>query len=143
MNPRPSTAGDTTAWAQQQTLLLQDGCTENPRVKVMNDLLKELEEAVDSGISVILFADLNEGVQDSEGSNDKVHNIGMFNILQRRLGNYNLPRTHILGSKPIDHVWATINVFEAVDSAGYAPFHTVLENTDHRGIFVDINLVDI
>jgi len=143
VNPRPSTGGDTTAWAQQQTILLQNGCTENPRTQVINELLIEIEDAIDSGISVLLFADLNEGVNDSEGTNDKLHNIGMFNILQRRLGNHDLPRTHILGSKPIDHVWATINVFEAVDSAGYSPFHNVLENTDHRGIFVDINLVDI
>lgn len=54
-----------------------------------------------------------------------------------------MPRTHNLGSKPIDHIWATINICEAVDSAGPVPFYHVIENTDHHGIFVDINLSDI
>lgn len=33
VNPRPATNGDTTAWVQQQNILLQQGCTVNPRKK--------------------------------------------------------------------------------------------------------------
>lgn len=105
--------------------------------------MDELEDAIDSGISIILLGDLNEGANDSEKTNEKFHNIGLFNVLQRRLGSYELPLTHILGSKTIDHIWATIDVFEAVTAAGFAPFQHVLENTDHRGLFMDVNLVEI
>ena len=34
-------------------------------------------------------------------------------------------------------------MYEAVELAGFAPFHHVLENTDHRGLFLDINLSEI
>lgn len=90
--------------------------------KVIDDIYDELEDTIDSGTSIILLADLNERVNDIENTNNKFHEICLFNVLHRRLGSYNLPRTHILGSKTIDHIWTTISVYDAIDIAGFAPF---------------------
>ena len=51
-----------------------------------------------------------------------------------------MPNTHKRGTKAIDHVWLTANLLQAVEQAGYAPFDKIIENTDHRGIFFDIDL---
>lgn len=48
VNPKSGSPGDTTAWSQQQTLLLQQDKTKDPRKRVIDDLLQELTDAIDS-----------------------------------------------------------------------------------------------
>ena len=60
------TTGPTTAWAQQRLLLTQDGIYDNPRHKVINDLLSEITKGIQSGCSIIVLADLNEYLDGNE-----------------------------------------------------------------------------
>ena len=138
-NNYTSFCGDTTAWAQQQTCLIRDGINVNPRQHVIDTLVTEIENTFDSGIAVILLADLNEGPDDHEKTNNKLLNIGLHNILQNRLGTQHMPNKHKRGTKAIDHVWLTANLLQTVEKAGYVPFDTIIENTDHCCIFFDLD----
>ena len=143
VNLNNNTTGGSTAWAQQQRALLAENIETNPRAHVIDCLISELQNAVNSGISIILMADMNEGADDREKTNNRLLNIGLTNLMQHRLGIRNMPKTHKRGSKAIDHVWMTPNLINCVEQAGYAPFNTIIENSDHRGIFFDVNLTFI
>ena len=133
-----NTTGDTTAWAQQRLLLLQDGIDDNPRHRVIHDLIKELQQAITIGCSVIVLGDMNEHICGSEQTNDKLYNVGLVNLFQERLGD-NLPNTHRRGSKAIDHIYVTPNVMNHVQKAGIAPFNYGLKS-DHRALLFDLDL---
>lgn len=49
------------------------------------------------------------------------------------------PNKHKRGTKAIDHVWLTANLLQTVEKAGYVPFDTIIENTDHCCIFFDLD----
>ena len=133
-----NTTGDTTSWAQQRLLLKQDGITDNPRARVIQDLLNEVEKVVQTGCSVIVLSDLNEHITGSEGTNEKFREIGLVNLAQERLGN-SLPRTHKKGSNAIDHIYITQNILPHILQMGIAPFHFGLKS-DHRAILFDLDL---
>ena len=136
VNPKTN-KGHTTAWIQQETALLKNGVTENPRKHVITEMLKELRHSLQNGYEILLLADMNETVDAVEKTNSKLNQIGLTNIFQNYL--YNLPRTHKNGSKAIDHIWGSKRILEAVSQIGMAPFNYVTK-TDHRGLFIDLNL---
>ena len=136
-----STTGDTTSWAQQRLLLQQDGITDNPRNRVIHDLLIELEKTIHTGCSVMILTDLNEHITGSEGTNEKLKEIGLVNLAQERLGD-SLPRTHKKGSNAIDHVYVTPNIIPHILQMGFAPFDFGLKS-DHRAILFDLDLSNL
>ena len=133
-----NTTGDTTAWAQQRLLLQQDGIQDNPRHRIMSDLLDDAKKSIGSGCSVILMVDLNEHICGSEKSNQKFNDIGMMNLMQTRMGD-ELPKTHKKGSSAIDHIYITPNILPFVKKAGFAPFDYGLRS-DHRALMFDLDL---
>ena len=136
-----SITGDTTSWAQQRLLLKQDGIFDNPRHRVIDDIINDMQKVMETGCSIILLTDLNEYVDGGEKTNERMRELGLVNLLQDRLGDH-LPATHKRGSKAIDHVYMTPNVLQHVTQAGIAPFDYTFRS-DHRAIFFDINLGDL
>ena len=133
-----NTAGQITSWTQERLLLLQDGIEDNPRHRVIHDLVNELQEAINEGNSIIVLADLNEHIHGSEKTHEKLNNIGLINVFQDRLGNH-LPRTHKRGKEAIDHIFVTPNVIQHITRAGIAPFDFGLQS-DHRPLMFDLDL---
>jgi hypothetical protein len=54
------------------------------------------------------------------------------------------PPTHIRGSYGIDFIYGSPNVLQHIDASGMtAYFKEPWPNTDHRGLFVDINTIGL
>ena len=81
------------------------------------------------------MSDLNEGFYDDEGTNDILCDIGLINILQDRYAEVHA--TYIHGSKAIDHVWMTGDIYPYVTNVGLAP-HRYICSSDHRPIVFDV-----
>ena len=130
--------GETTSWAQQRLLLKQDGILDNPRSRVIDDIMREIQLVMQTGCSVILLTDLNEHIGGSEKTNNRFRELGLVNLLQERMGD-NIPGTHKRGTGAIDHVFMTPNVLQHVSKVGIAPFDYALRS-DHRAILFDLDL---
>ena len=112
VNPNSnSTAGDTTAGTQQQIYMDRDGDTRNPRQAIVQDFLCELEQVLESKMTVIvLVGDINEGINGVEKSNQQFHDIGLINLIEEDVGEQKLPRTCRRGRNVIDRIWVKVNV---------------------------------
>ena len=136
VNNSSSSPGSGTAWEQQRLSLSRDNIYNNPRRQVIDDLLEQLKLDIAQGFSIMLMGDLNEGIQDREKTNEKLAEIGLLNVFEHKLPY--LPKTHMEGSRAIDHVWITSDINSSVQACGYAPFYH-LSPSDHRGLFLDID----
>jgi hypothetical protein len=59
-NQQASTVGDRTAFAQQLSLLRQNGKDCSPQKSFLDDLDKQLEEWTEKGYKILLSADINK-----------------------------------------------------------------------------------
>ena len=82
--------------------------------------------------------DFNEGMVSPEKLNEKMENIGLYNLMAHHLDSKELPRTFNRGKNAIDHVYVTRNILEHTHHAGFAPFDEGFI-TDHRGLFFDLH----
>ena len=138
VNPKPSqVGGGSTAWEQQQLYLGTKSVYEDPRKNIIKSILKQVEDDIRKGFAVILMADLNEGLNDKEQTNDSFRNLGLLNIFEERYSV--LPATYVHGNKPIDHIWMTGDVYPFISQMGVAP-HRYVNNSDHRPLVVDLKL---
>ena len=112
---------------------------DDPRSRVIDDLLDDIELSIQNGCSIILMSDLNEHANSREKTNKRLYTLGLHNIMQDKLGTAEMPRTHKRGSSAIDHVWVTAALLPAIAQAGFAPFD-FLGSSDHRGICFDVDL---
>ena len=131
------TAGVTTAWSQQRTILRSKGIQKNPRDDVIDSLCINLRKDIESNRAIILMGDFNECINSREKTHERLLEIGLVNMMQERIGD-DLPKTWNRGKSAIDHVYMTSDVFKSVRKAGYAPFDTIALS-DHRGIFFDLD----
>ena len=129
--------GSGSAWEQQRLLLQKDKIETNPRKQVVRELSAVLQNDIKNGFSILLMGDLNEGVDDKEGTNAMFSEMGLLNVVELKFKH--LPKTHKEGSRAIDHIWGTADVITSVTSCGFAPFN-LISYSDHRAVFVDINL---
>ena len=140
VNNSSSKPGSGSAWEQQRLLLEKSKIFTNPRQQVIVEFLEVLKQDLHKGFSLLVLSDLNEGIADNEGTNQKFYDLGLINILEEKYKH--LPKTHKEGSKAIDHIWGTSDVVSNVEACGYAPFNAI-SFSDHRGVFVDINLQNL
>ena len=101
----------------------------DPRAKVIDDLLLELQKDISQGHDIILCGDFNEPLNSKENTHSCLEHIGLTNILSQRIGE--LPRTFIRGKSCIDHFYTTSRVAEAITSVGIAPFNFFLPSFLH------------
>ena len=131
-------SGTRTAWFQQKILLEKAGLKNDPRSKVIEDIIADVKGCIVKGTNIILSGDFNEQIYSPEKLSQKLEEIGLFNVFEHRLETQTLPRTHARGTGAVDHIWVTKFLLDNIERAGMAPFGSVYES-DHRGLYLDIN----
>ena len=86
VNPGNSQDGDTTYWVQQKNYMNLNNDSRNPRKAVIEDFCKEIQEAIDKRMSLIIMADFNETVNGPEHNNKKFRDMGLINIMEEYIG---------------------------------------------------------
>jgi hypothetical protein len=139
-----ATNGPTTAWMQQWILLREKGVVNPDPVKIFyQDLLQLLNKWKDNGYEIILLIDANETLgENSGGLNHIVRQIELTDLILHKHPQLQETNTYARGSKQIDYILGTQRVREFCSAAGMLPFGTGY-NSDHRQIFVQINIAKI
>jgi hypothetical protein len=136
-----SASGASTAFHQQWNILRRTGHpTPNPRKQFVTDLILEIEKWQRAGADIILGGDLNERLGDTQnGIANLVTKCGLVDPHASAHGIAGEPSTHSRGSKCLDYVLVSSAVLPFIRKCGIDPFHQILF-TDHRGLFLDIDL---
>ena len=133
--------GDTTAWADQRTVLLLKGIKINPRKHIIQDLIHRIQQDHQLNRNVIICGDINENVLSPKGTNQKFKDIGLINPLETFIRCDQKIRTHNRGKTIIDGIWMSHSICQQVLRVGIAPFNTMFPS-DHRGIYFDLRVQD-
>ena len=64
----------------------------NPRNQAVTDLVTEIKPLVQNGHNILLMGDFNEYIKSKEGTYEKLREIGLYNVMEERLGTSDLPR---------------------------------------------------
>ena len=135
--------GDKTAFIQQWVLLRETGIHKpNPRKAFMTDLTQYIKELREANHSIILFIDANESRHGREGSIPTfLQATGLTDILYGKFATdtHQPPATYKRGTNCIDYAFVTPEVIPFIKACGYTAFDEVTPS-DHRGIFLDIDL---
>ena len=126
-------------------LLQTRGKLKNPREELLSDLYTVIEKEHNLGNTVFLLGDMNDDLDLEEGQVRKfMKSLGMTMTYKLRHGDTDeLPATHDRGRTCIDLLGCSDHVKEtAIVRAGFAPFYFNFF-TDHRGVFVDIDIDSI
>jgi hypothetical protein len=140
---RPNeTKGTKTVWTQQYLLLRTKGIMKpNPVKALYRDLDRQLEEWREDNCEIILMMDANEVPGTKPGDIGTVFaKHGLIDIHLARLSDDNEPSTYARGSRRIDYMYATQFVSTHTIRTGSPPFGTGSFQSDHRGLFADINI---
>ena len=93
--------------------------------------------------NILVVGDFNENVFGTKGELPKMmKTLGLLNILQSHINIPEGTRSHCRGSKVIDGAWSTPYIQSRILACGLAPFD-FLYPSDHRGIFLDLDILDI
>ena len=144
---KPTVAGGgTTIYTQMEsdTLKLKGKLVE-PRKELLSDLHKFIDNENKCGNTIILMGDMNDNLGLEDGQVGQfLSSLEMAITYKKRHGKEaTLPPTHDRGSKCIDMIGCSANVSDqAIVRAGYAPFYFNFF-TDHRGVYVDLDIESI
>jgi len=113
----------------------------NPRHAVLDTLLQNIKTDIKEKMLIIVLGDFNEDVY-SDALNDTFNQVGMSNVVKEFVTDKEGIRSYNRGSKVIDGIWVSCSLLPHVAKVGMATFRTVM-NSDHRGIFMDVDLKHI
>jgi hypothetical protein len=132
--------GGSTAFAQQACLLRQQNRPMDPRHAFIEDLSAFLRELQASDSEILLMLDANEHPEDRHsGIRRLARQLHLIDLHGFRHGFEDEPATFNRGSRRIDFMYGTRAVATAMKAAGIEPFHANGQS-DHRGLFVDIDM---
>jgi hypothetical protein len=91
---------------------------------------------------VVLMMDVNEDVR-SAPIQTFLDDLGMREVILERHGKSTAPNTHLQGSDPINGIFVTSSL--EIVNGGYAAFDQGVtgKRSDHRCLWIDIQLVDV
>jgi len=136
-------AGDSQAWTLQREWLKSKGVHNNPRSQVLKDIQHAIANDLKQKRHVLVVGDFNENVFGTKGElTTTMNELGFSNILRSQINIPEGARSHCRGSKIIDGAWSTPYIQSRIISCGLAPFD-FLYPSDHRGIFLDLDILDI
>ena len=136
-------AGDNQAWTIQREWLKLKGIHTDPRTQVLHDLKKAIQTDILKKRQILVLGDFNENVLNpSSAGVQSMKSAGLINVLESNIMITQSTRSHSRGSHVIDGVWATPYIQEKIMACGLAPFNFVYPS-DHRGIFIDIDILEI
>jgi ribonuclease HI len=141
---KPSQEGQgTTIYSQMESDLLKvKGKLCDPRKELLNDMHRFISNENKSGHTVFLLGDVNDDLGITTGQmGNFLESVRMKMTFEKRHGDtINLPPTHDRGVKCIDLLGCSEHIPDsAIVRAGFAPFYYNFF-TDHRGVFVDIDI---
>jgi hypothetical protein len=120
--------------SQQHHLLILRGINDaKPRVQFIMDFNEQFGAICNNSNNMtILMINTNENMNSPENNGILIN---AFEEFHDNVGEF---PTHLNGSKCIDYMLVTRNVMPFISRIGYTKFHE-LYNTDHRGIYCDLN----
>ena len=144
---KPSKEGrGTTIYQQMEAdLLKRDKKLLDPRKELLTDLHKFLDSEKKNGNTVLLMGDMKDNLGMENGQvRQFLESTGLRMTYSTRHGEEStLPATHDRGSACLDLIGCSKNVpNDAIVRAGFAPFYFNFF-TDHRGVYVDLNIDSI
>ena len=144
---KPTMAGGgTTIYKQMEADLLKSkGKLIEPRKALLDDLHSFIDNERKTGNVVILMGDMNDNLGMENGQvRTFLKSVGMEMTFNKRHGDTaKLPPTHDRGKNCLDLIGISDHIPDtAIVKAGYAPFYFNFF-TDHRGVFVDIDVEEI
>ena len=135
-------SGALTAHAQQHALLLNQTSDPDPRKQFLTDIEEFISQRRTQGEAIILMLDANEEARSPNSQLRRtMDNISMTN-LHHMLHGEGCPNTYQGGREQIDHIYGCPTVAAHTTRAGVLPFHYGID-TDHRGLYVDIDVYNI
>jgi hypothetical protein len=130
--------GSLTTYQQHKSVLLEEGCSECPRLNILNELRKEIEKWLIAGYQVIVAGDFNDDIR-GHTIKQFFFNLSMEEIILKQNGS-KAPNTYVNGSVLIDGIFATTGINPVV--SGYTEFSWGIYS-DHRLLWVDLSLIQI
>ena len=146
--PRKPTkdGGESTIYRQMEIDLLKArGKMLNPREELLRDLYNTIDKEHNKGNTVFLLGDMNDNLEKDQGQvRQFLTSLGMTMTYKTRHGAAAaLPATHDRGKMCIDMIGCSDHIKEsAIVRTGYAPFYFNFF-TDHRGVYVDLDIDSI
>ena len=113
--------------------------------KLLTDLHKFLDSEKKNGNTVLLMGDMNDNLGMENGQvRQFLESTGLRMTYSTRHGEEStLPATHDRGSACLDLIGCSKNIpNDAIVRVGFAPFYFNFF-TDHRGVYVDLNIDSI
>ena len=136
-------SGNCTVYMQQENDLKTDNrkmC--DPREALLGDLTIQLQKNQKEGHDILVIGDVNEDLEKGKRINEFLAENNMYNVVSQKHEGQ-LPATYDRGSKCIDMIAASNSISpHSIVRCGYLPFYEGIF-TDHRGIYIDINIEDI
>jgi hypothetical protein len=132
---------DRTCHSQQWRLLrARDENNPNPRKTFIIDLKTKIKEWQEEGSEIIIGIDANESIL---GKNSQIAALIEDTNLEFLVDTTKAPATYIRGTRVIDFIIGTPSIKRATVANGYLPFYAGAWDSDHRALFVDIDVNSI
>ena len=142
--------GHNTAANQQIHTIIEESVAQgiatrpNPRQAFIQDLTHFVLQRQREGDSILLVGDFNETIDQPKSGIAKLANTcGLTDLFGNQLGKTTIPSTYKRGNRRLDFALITPTVLPAIRKVGYDPFDYRGISSDHRGLYIDIDLGDI
>jgi hypothetical protein len=134
---------DRTCYSQQWRILRgrnSNSNSPNPRQAFVDDLTKQIHKWKEQGTEIIIGIDANET---ETAKHSQIAKLIQDTSLELLVDTAISPATFTRGTKPIDFIIGTIAIKRATIANGYLPFYSGAWDSDHRGLFIDVNISNI
>lgn len=136
--PTMSMNGMNTNYMQLWKTMRTNDIQTDPRQCILDDLEQAIKTWNHQGYDTILMIDLNDTITYSNDHITKfLTNTGLHPL------HTSFPDTsYQRGKRCIDYMLGTNTIREYVTAAGYLPFYDGIWSSDHRGVFIDLNITN-
>jgi hypothetical protein len=140
--PTPSNdMGDRTAYSQQWRVLLErNEKNPDPRAKFITDLKTLIKQWETEGHEIIIGMDANDS---ANTKTSKIQQLLDRTSLVSMMELTNAPATYARGTSCIDYIIGTPNVKLSIKASGYLPFYQGAFESDHRALYIDLDMDQI
>ena len=129
---------DRTCHSQQWRILRSKNHEDpKPRNQFIQDLQEQIREWQEMKFEIIIGIDANEGINNSQS---KIAKLLATTNLELLIDLDNAPGTFTRGKTPIDFIIGTRQIKSAIKAGGYLPFYAGAWKSDHRALFIDVQI---
>lgn len=135
----PRTPGISKAYLQQSFILRNMSNLKDPREVVLEDLTARIQQLQESGHEVIVTMDANDNPDGKTSFTRWIAKNKLTDVHAAHHGIDGEPNTHDRGTRRIDYIFATADIFKYIVRSTILPFKDICY-TDHRALLIDIDL---